>query len=170
MDRGIAGACTQLVSLLMPVQPSLVRARSMPPARARHPTSWGAACAGHFEGASPTRLHSGGVEANVTLTPLQRRAARTLALGHSQRVTARKVGCDERTLRRWLSDTPGFREYVEECREMIHDTQPLDVLHELLNSTDERVRLSAAQTLARLPSGDAKPGDEDEDADLGTGW
>jgi hypothetical protein len=62
------------------------------------------------------------VEANVTLTPLQRRAARALALGHSQRVTARRVGCDERTIRRWLSDTPGFREYVEECRETITDT------------------------------------------------
>jgi hypothetical protein len=103
------------------------------------------------------------VESHVTFTPLQRRAGRALALGHSQRVTARKVGCDERTIRRWLTDVPGFREYVEECRESITDTQPLDVLHELLLSTDDRVRLSAAQTLARLPSHDPSGGEPDGD-------
>jgi HEAT repeat protein len=103
---------------------------------------------------------------NLSLTPIQRRAARALALGHSQRVTARKVGCDERTVRRWLSDVPGFREEVAEYRESLTDTQPLDVLHELLNSTDDRVRLSAAQTLVRLPSDDEDEGDDEEAAAL----
>jgi hypothetical protein len=111
------------------------------------------------------------VEANVMLTPIQRRAGRALGHGYSQRVTARKVGCDERTIRRWLTDVPGFREYVEECRETLTDEEPLDVLRELLTSPDERVRLSAAQTLVRLPSGEPRrPGDEDADADLGSGW
>jgi hypothetical protein len=111
------------------------------------------------------------VEANVTLTPIQRRAGRALGHGYSQRVTARKVGCDERTVRRWLTDVPGFREYVAHCRETLTDEEPLDVLRELLSSTDERVRLSAAQTLVRLPSGDPrKPGDEDEDADVLATW
>lgn len=42
-----------------------------------------------------------------------------------QPVTARKVGCDERTIRRWLTDVPGFREYVAHCREMLTDEEPL---------------------------------------------
>jgi hypothetical protein len=121
--------------------------------------------AGRVDDFRPVAVQSRGVEANVTLTPIQRRAGRALGHGYSQRVTARKVGCDERTVRRWLTDVPGFREYVEHCRETLSDEEPLDVLRELLSSSDERVRLSAAQTLARLPS-TAPPGSGDEDDDL----
>jgi hypothetical protein len=95
--------------------------------------------------------------------------ARTGGFGHSQRDTARRIGVDERTIRRWLTGVPGFSEYVQECHETLTDEEPLDVLHELLRSNDERVRLSAAQTLVRLPSDGGKP-DADDDSDLLTGW
>lgn len=106
--------------------------------------------------------------ATTTLSPLQRRAGRSLGLGHWQRDTARRLSVNERTVRRWYSDVPGFREYVEECRASLTDEEPLDILRELLRSSDERVRLSAAQTLVRLPS--AKVDAEGEDGDLLDGW
>src|SRR4051812_46165997 len=89
----------------------------IPPADVRRDRARSAANAGRVDDSRPVGLHSLDVEPTVTFTPLQRRAGRALGHGYSQRVTARKVGCDERTVRRWLTDVPGFREYVAECRE-----------------------------------------------------
>jgi hypothetical protein len=104
----------------------------------------------------------------ATLTPRQRRCARYLALGGTQRATARRMGMDERSVRRWLADVPGFREYVAHERahgEGMEDAT--DVLLDLLHSKDERVRLAAATQLRKtVPN----PKPDDADADLDSGW
>jgi hypothetical protein len=107
---------------------------------------------------------------SASLTPRQRRASRYLALGLSQRAAARRLGMNERTVRRWLTDVPGFRELVEEQRAAGVEEDANDVLLDLLHDPDSRVRLAAARELRRAPNPNPKLGDEYEDEDLGTGW
>jgi transposase-like protein len=107
----------------------------------------------------------------LVLTPRQCRAARYLGSGMSQRAASRRLGCDERTLRRWHTDVPGFREHVEELRAAGAPEDATDVLYDLLNDPDSRVRLAAARELRRAPNPNAKP-EDDDDADLldADGW
>jgi hypothetical protein len=85
----------------------------------------------------------------------------------SQRAVARRMGLNERTIRRWLSDVPGFRERVNELRHTQVEEDATDVLYDLLNSSDERVRLAAARELRRVQNPSPPV---DDDADLLTGW
>jgi len=103
------------------------------------------------------------------LSAKQKRAARYLGLHMTQAECARRVSVNVRTLRRWLSDIPDFAALVQAERESDHDLRAEDVLQDLLLSTDERVRLQAARELRRsVPS--PAGADEDEAADLDTGW
>ena len=106
---------------------------------------------------------------SASLTPRQRRASRYLALGLSQRAAARRLGMNERTLRRWLTDVPGFRETVAELRAAGVEEDANDVLLDLLHSPDERIRLSAAIHL-RKTAPTAPGADADPDDDLDSGW
>jgi hypothetical protein len=104
------------------------------------------------------------------LTVKQKRAARDLAMGYSQRVTARRVGVDPRTVTRWLSDNPVFREYVEELRPKVaNEPEAEAVLRDLLFSDNENIRLGAARELRRMPVSPSGSPDDDDD-DLLTGW
>ena len=105
----------------------------------------------------------------LALTPRQKRAGRYLALGLSQRAASRRLGMDERTIRRWLTDVPEFAPYVESLRSTVTDEDADDVLRDLLHSSDERVRLAAARELRKQPVAAANI-DKDEDEDLLTGW
>ena len=105
----------------------------------------------------------------TALTPRQTRAARYLALGMSQRAAARRLGMDERTLRRWLTDVEGFAAFVEAQRSVVKDEDADDVLKDLLHSSDERVRLAAARELRRMPVTPSGATD-DEDDDVFDGW
>ena len=71
---------------------------------------------------------------------------------------------DERTVRRWLTDVPGFAAYVEEQRGVVKEEDADDVLCDLLHSRDERVRLAAARELRRQPV--TVPPDDSESDDL----
>ena len=95
-----------------------------------------------------------------SLTPRQRRCARYLGLGLTQRAAARRLGMDERSVRRWLS-LPAFVALVEQERESGHNDSAEDVLLDLLNSSDERVRLAAARELRRSASGASVPEPDD---------
>lgn len=75
---------------------------------------------------------------------------------------------NERTLRRWLTDLPGFREAVNELRERGVEEDANDVLLDLLHSTDERVRLSAAIHLRK--SAPTVPDADAEDAEALAAW
>jgi hypothetical protein len=70
-------------------------------------------------------------------------------------------------VRRWLAISE-FVALVEQERESGHNDSAEDVLLDLLNSADERVRLAAARELRRSASGASVP--EDEDAELLAGW
>ena len=97
------------------------------------------------------------------LTEMQSRAARMLGLGHSQRATAARIGLSpdsgDRTIRRWL-EIPAFRAARDAAQEESTDPTILQVLHELLNDQDPRIRLGAAQELNRMgrdPDGEPSP-------------
>jgi hypothetical protein len=87
------------------------------------------------------------------LTDPQRRAARMRGLGHSQVATAARVGLSSndgaRTIRRW-EKIPEFQQAVETAREEATDPSVLDVLNELLNDADPKIRLAAAAELNRM--------------------
>jgi hypothetical protein len=91
-----------------------------------------------------------------------------LALGLSQRVTGRRMGMHDRTIRRWLTDVPGFAPLVDELRAAGADEDATDTLRDLLYSENEQVRLGAAREILRLQP--KQRANEDEDADLDTGW
>ncbi len=78
------------------------------------------------------------------------------------------MGLDDRTIRRWLTDVPGYREHIDSLRGSLTEENATDVLLDLLHSTDERVRLAAARELRRAPNPNPKP--EDEDADALAAW
>jgi hypothetical protein len=105
-----------------------------------------------------------------TLTPKQKRAARDLAMGYSQRVTARRVGVDPRTVTRWLSDNLVFREYVEELRPKVANEPEVEaVLRDLLFDDNPNIRLGAARELRRMPVSPSGSPDDEDDAPL-DGW
>jgi transcriptional regulator with XRE-family HTH domain len=95
------------------------------------------------------------------------RASRYLGLGMSQRAVARRMGLNARTIRRWLSDVPGFPRARGRTTAHQVEEDATDVLYDLLNSSDERVRLAAARELRRVRNPSPPVGD---DADLLTGW
>ena len=97
------------------------------------------------------------------VTSQQRRAASLLGRGFSQQETGKRVGCNERTLRTWLTKVPGFREAAQREREASGDPSAIGVLHELLHSKSETVRLRAAVALLRNPP---EPKDEAEHASI----
>jgi hypothetical protein len=82
-----------------------------------------------------------------------------LAAGYTASKAARKAGCSVRTVARRLAD-PAFRAAVKEAsREIVtratarlaaSSTKAADTLRRLLESKDERVRLSAARWTLRL--------------------
>jgi hypothetical protein len=82
-----------------------------------------------------------------------------LAAGGSPAAAAQQAHCSERTVRRRLQD-PAFRQKVDEARaKMVADavgrlsvigTLAADVLHGLLSSHTERVRLLAARSSLEL--------------------
>jgi hypothetical protein len=83
----------------------------------------------------------------------------TLAAGGSAAAAATQARCSEKTVRRRLLD-PAFRQRVDEARaKMVSDavgrlsvigTLAADVLHGLLSSGTERVRLLAARSALEL--------------------
>jgi hypothetical protein len=99
------------------------------------------------------------------LTVKQKRGARDLAMGYSHRVTARRVGVDPRTITRWLSDNPTFREYVDSLRPKVANEPEVEaVLRDLLFDDNPNIRLGAARELRRMPvSPSGVPDDEDDD-------
>jgi hypothetical protein len=82
-----------------------------------------------------------------------------LAAGGSPAAAAQQAHCSERTVRRRLQD-PAFRQRVEEARaKLVSDavgrlsiigTLAADVLHGLLSSSTERIRLLAARSALEL--------------------
>jgi transposase-like protein len=82
--------------------------------------------------------------------------------------TARRTGVWDRTIRRWRKDIPEFAALVESEKAAARDLSPDDVLRDLMQDADPRVRLGAATQLRR--SVGTTPPDADEDDDLGTGW
>jgi hypothetical protein len=100
----------------------------------------------------------------MALSAKQRRAARYLGLYMTQVEAARRVVVNPRTIRRWLTDDAEFAALVQSEREAGNDLQAEDVLQDLLLSTDERVRLSAAIHLRKSAAGAGAPaGDPDDD-------
>jgi hypothetical protein len=97
----------------------------------------------------------------LQLTPRQRRCARYLALGCTQTITGTRMGMNPRTIRRWLTDTPGFAVLVDELRATGADEDATDVLRDCLYSKDERVRIQAALALLKIGG---KQADEAEHA------
>ena len=81
---------------------------------------------------------------------------------------ARRIGVWDRTIRRWRSDIPEFAALVESEKAASRDLSPDDVLRDLMQDPDPRVRLGAATQLRRAsPSGAPDP---DDDSDLLEGW
>jgi hypothetical protein len=78
------------------------------------------------------------------------------------------MGMHDRTIRRWLTDVPGFAALVDELRAAGADEDAVDTLRDLLYSENEQVRLGAARELLRLQP--KRRADADEDADLDSGW
>jgi hypothetical protein len=105
---------------------------------------------------------------STILSAKQRRAARYLGLYMTQGDVARRVVVNPRTIRRWLTDIPEFAALVQAEKDASNDLRADDVLHDLLLSTDERVRLAAATQLRRTARGVVPAIDPDED--LGSGW
>jgi transposase-like protein len=90
------------------------------------------------------------------VTAAQKRAARLLGQGYTSRAVARRLGLSERTLRTWKR-LPGFAELVERERRETGDPDAREVLHQLLHSDNETVRLRAAVALL------ARPGEPEDD-------
>jgi HEAT repeat protein len=105
------------------------------------------------DGASPQTFKVG------AMNQRQRHAACLLARGLTQSEVGRLVDRSERTIRTWRDCIPGFRDEVERQRSNAGDTSAVGVLHELLHSQDESVRLRAAVALLRHPP---EPNDESE--------
>jgi len=97
------------------------------------------------------------------LSAKQKRAARYLGLYMTQVEVARRVVVNVRTIRRWLTDDAEFAALVQAEKEAARDLQAEDVLQDLLLSTDERVRLSAAIHLRKTSAGAGAPAGDDED-------
>lgn len=85
----------------------------------------------------------------ATLTDRQARAAKYLAQGQRQVDVALRVGVSARALRYWMS-IPAFVNATRDPANIASPAQAEDVLTELLDSRDERVRLQAATALLRL--------------------
>jgi hypothetical protein len=97
----------------------------------------------------------------AALTYQQRHAIRLLALGHTQAAVALRVGCHNRTLRRWKETLPHFAAALAEAISDMRDPTAEDVLRELLYSADEKTRLAAASALLKARA--VIPGMDDED-------
>jgi uncharacterized protein YjcR len=80
------------------------------------------------------------------VTAAQKRAARLLGQGYTSLAVARRLGVSERTLRTW-KQLPGFAELVRREQAEGGDPDARDVLHQLLHSDNETVRLRAAVAL-----------------------
>jgi transposase-like protein len=90
------------------------------------------------------------------MTAAQQRSARLLGQGYTSRAVARRLGISERTLRTWKR-LLGFAELVERERREAGDPDAREVLHQLLHSDNETVRLRAAVALLSRPG---EPEDE----------
>lgn len=97
------------------------------------------------------------------LSTKQKRCARYIGLGMTQADAARRVVVNVRTVRRWLVDIPEFAALVQSEREAGREMDAEDVLRDLLLSTDERVRLAAADRLIRLVPARAPDTDSTDD-------
>jgi hypothetical protein len=84
------------------------------------------------------------------VTAAQQRAARLLGQGYTSRAVARRLGVSERTLRTWKR-VPGFPELVEREQRGTGDPDAREVLHQLLHSDNETIRLRAAVALLGRP-------------------
>jgi hypothetical protein len=81
------------------------------------------------------------------LSELQRRAARMLGLGHTQEATAAWVGVNVRTVKAWKATIPAFKTAIEAAQDDAADPTVIDVLRDMLNHHDPRVRLEASKEL-----------------------
>jgi hypothetical protein len=88
------------------------------------------------------------------MTAKQRRAARYLARGMTQATAAARIGVSARCLRYWKANVPGFEELTRSEHEAATDPNATETLLDLLNSSDERIRLQAAALLYGKPAPD----------------
>src|SRR5579862_1620868 len=93
------------------------------------------------------------------LTPIQTQVLSGLLSGQSIAAVARENGIDRSTIYHWRKDHPHFTFVLDQARARLQTAlyddvqdlvaQALQVLAELLHSTDDRIRLRVAQTLLR---------------------
>ena len=105
----------------------------------------------------------------MSLTVEQKRVARLLALGRTQRATARQVGVDPRTIRRWLTGNPTFVEFIEKQRESVSsEDEVTTALYDLLYDPSPNIRIQAARELRR--GNTSAPPSGVDDADILSTW
>src|SRR5579862_5027121 len=101
------------------------------------------------------------------LTPIQTQVLSGLLSGQSIAAVARENGIDRSTIYHWRKDHPHFTFALDQARARLQTAlyddvqdlvaQALQVLAELLHSTDDRIRLRVAQTLLRAANPLANP-------------
>jgi hypothetical protein len=72
----------------------------------------------------------------------------------TQATAGSRVGVSARTVRNWKNDIPGFEELTRSEAEVARDPNATETLLDLLNSSDERIRLQAAALLYGKPAPD----------------
>ena len=93
------------------------------------------------------------------LTPIQTQVLSGLLAGQPIAAVARENGIDRSTIYHWRKDHPHFTFALDQARARLQTalyddvqdlvSQALQVLSELLHSTDDKIRLRVAQTLLR---------------------
>jgi hypothetical protein len=98
--------------------------------------------------------------ANGIFTARQEAVALALAAGATIPAAAARARCGARTVKRWLTEHPGFRRHVDELRaEMVGRalgtladamTEAAAVLRQLLAAKSDTVRLGACRSILEL--------------------
>jgi predicted transcriptional regulator len=94
---------------------------------------------------SPIETSSGKWSARLTPERIKQ-LAECLIAGRTRKETANLLGVSPRTVSRWKKDARVLAE-VERLRNGANEIRAVDVLLELLDSVDDRVRLAAAREI-----------------------
>ena len=97
--------------------------------------------------ASPPRAKESRRIGRDGLSDLQRRVARMLGAGHTTEAAAQWCGINRRTITTWKSSQPAFLDAIQTAKEEAADPSVVDVLRDLLNHQDPKVRLEASKEL-----------------------